>query len=57
MLCCSGERYRAIMALLFLLLFFSEIRLDILCESSALADDSHEMSRLIFFEKLKKIKK
>ena len=31
--------------------FLEKTRLDISCESSALADDSHEMSRLAFSEK------
>ena len=33
---------------LYLLLLSEEIRFDISCESSALADDSHEISSLIF---------
>ena len=34
--------------------FSKKISLDISCESSAQADDSHEISRLVFFENLKK---
>ena len=36
---------------LFLNFFGKKISLDISCELSVLADDSHEISRLIFFEK------
>ena len=39
MLCCSGERYRAIMALLFVFCFRENL------------SDLHEMSGLIFSEK------